>query len=128
MSELTTEHRGSWYDKDQTGAGFEIRILDNGAHFSEFFCGRVNGWFSHSVWFSIQGLPNASGELPLLLTTGAVLGEKHDLALAQAGTVHFDADGDTINATVHITSNGQDPFSPPTPPVTSTFVLTRLVG
>lgn len=126
--QLTTEDRGLWYDPAQTGTGFEIRVLEDGRFMGEFFCGRVSGWFNHAVWLSIQGTPDADGKLPLLLTTGAVLGQPHDLALAQCGTVRLDKIDDShIRAVVDITGNGRDVFSPPPPPVRTVFELRRLV-
>lgn len=130
MTQLTQIDTGLWYDPAQSGAGFDIRVLADGRHASTYYGGKVRGWFeSHGPWLSIQGQPNVvDGSLPLLLTTGAVLGESNPLALRTVGTVTFNrmAD-DLIRATVTVQGNGYDDFSPRPPAVTGVFELRKLL-
>ena len=121
---MLTNVRGLLYDPKQTGSGFELRVDETGRHFSEFFCGRVPNLFDQSTWFSIQGIPDEDGSLPLLLTTGTVLGQVKPLKLKVVGSVKFDAiDADHIRAIVTVSGNSYDPFSPVPPPVTTTYTL-----
>lgn len=113
---LTRADSGAWYDPDENGTGFHLAVLDGGRHFSEFFAGAIPGWFEGPSWFSIQGIPDAYGALPLLLTVGAVMGETHPLNLARVGHVTFDrVDHDTITAHVVVSGNGKPDFSPAPP-------------
>lgn len=126
--DITPEDNGLWYDKDQSGTGFQLSVREDGGVFATMYCGKVPRFFEHaSVWFSVQGNIN-DGPLPLLVTFGAVLGEKKPLALRQVGTVSLGkVSEDTIDAFITINGDGSPPFSPPPLPVVDTWHMKKLI-
>lgn len=126
---LTAADAGTWYDPARDGAGFVLDILDDddgGWFFSEFFSRRIDPWFKHPVWFSIQGEADVNGALPLLMVVSGPMSEHSALSHVQCGTVVFDRQADGgISAHVEVTGNGEPQFSPAPPPWREVLHLQR---
>lgn len=126
---LTPADSGTWYDPAYDGAGFEIHVIptDDGQQiFAEFFARPIPGWYRHAVWFTIQGTPDDTGTLPLLLLQSpegvywwsySPWQPFSQPTYSEVGSVTFDMQEDgRLEAEVTIWSNGYPLFSP-TPPV-----------
>lgn len=122
MNAITKAQSGWWYPPDQSGNGFDIRVI--GDIVAICVClGKVPPLYGQPIWFFCQGKLGDTS-FPLL-SPNAVLGVPQDQVLTQVGVVTLDVQGDTIvaNLTINPPPGG---FSPPPPVVKATLNLVSI--
>lgn len=115
------DYTGTWFDPLYNGVGMDLHSLDNDVVAGEFLAPSMFGIFPDPIWFTVQGVPDAQGTLPMYRVD-----KGQALSYTQVGTVQLDLHGDVLEAEVQIRSWGAPVFSPSPFPITYDLIMVKL--